>query len=63
MNDFHTKREEFLKRISKLTADSNLPVPDIRLHQLPKSGITIPDDTDPEMVRKIMKIYNEVFKT
>jgi len=63
MKDFHTKREEFLKKIGKLTADSNLPLPDIRLHQLPKPGIIIPENTDPEMVRKIMKIYNEVFNT
>ncbi len=63
MNDFHTKREEFLNRISKLTAGSNLQITDIRLQQLPKPGITIPGDTDPETVRKIMKIYNEVFKS
>ncbi|MFI5162110.1 MAG: hypothetical protein ACHQHN_12595 [Sphingobacteriales bacterium] len=61
MADFQSKREEFLNRVSKLAADSNLPVIDIRLHQLPKPGITIPDDTYPETVRKIMKIYNEVF--
>jgi hypothetical protein len=61
MKGFHTKREEFLKGISKLAADSNLQVPDLRLHQLPTPGITIPDNTDPETVRKIMKIYNEVF--
>jgi len=63
MKGFHTKREEFLKRISKLAECSNLPLPDIRLHQIPKPGMTIPENTDPEMVRKIMKIYNEVFNT
>ncbi|HWD88223.1 MAG TPA: hypothetical protein VG367_08855 [Mucilaginibacter sp.] len=62
MEDFHTKREEFLKKVSKLTTESNLPVSEIRLHQIPEPGIVLPDDTDPEIVRKIMKIYNEVFR-
>jgi len=62
MNDFQAKREEFLKRISKLALKSNLPVSDIHLHQLPKPGITFPASAEPETVRMIMKIYNEVFK-
>ncbi|MBS1533201.1 MAG: hypothetical protein JSU01_23075 [Bacteroidetes bacterium] len=62
MEDFHTKREAFLKKIGKLTTESNLPVSDIRLHQIPEPGIAIPENTEPETVRKIMKIYNEVFK-
>ena len=62
MQDFHAKREEFLKRISKLSERSGLPVADIRLRQLPEPGITLPENTDPETARKIMKIYNEVFK-
>jgi hypothetical protein len=62
MKDFHTKREEFLKKISKLSKDSNLPIADIRLRQVPGPGIILPDSIDPETVRKIMKIYNEVFK-
>lgn len=62
MEDFHTKREEFLKKVSKLTAESNLPVSEIRLHQISEPRIMLPEDTNPEIVRKIMKIYNEVFK-
>jgi len=62
MNDFYARREEFLKKISELASNSNLPVSDIRLHQLPEYGITLPENTDPETARKIMKVYNEVFK-
>jgi hypothetical protein len=62
MNDFYAKREEFLIKISKLAAESNLPVSDIRLHQLPEYGITLPENTDPETTRKIMRVYNEVFR-
>lgn len=62
MKDFHAKREEFLKKLGKLAAGSDFPVAEIKLHQLPKPGITLPGTIEPETVRKIMKIYNEVFK-
>jgi len=61
MNDFNTKREEFLRKISKLASSSGLPVPDIKVRQLPTPGIILPEGIDPETARKIMKVYNEVF--
>jgi hypothetical protein len=62
MKDFNANREEFLKKIGELESELNLPEIDIRVYQLPEPGIKLPDDIDADIARRIMKIYNEVFK-
>jgi len=60
MNDFNTKRAEFLKKIGEFAEDENLAILDIEIRQIPKPGINFPDSVDSELVRKIMRVYNQV---
>jgi len=62
MKDFDANHEEFLKKIHELESELNLPEIDIRVYQLPGPGIRLPENIDTGLARRIMKIYNEVFK-
>ena len=62
MKDFKNKEEEFSRKVAELEMELGLPRLNIKVYQLPELGIRLSGNIDRDVARKIVRIYNEVFK-